>query len=59
MPIVRDLAEPESIDTLAEDLQSENVSLDAIVANAGIMALPEFEPVQCYEKQFFVNFVGH
>lgn len=33
--------------------------LDGIVANAGIMALPELEQIHGYERQFFVNHVGH
>lgn len=58
-PVACDLANPDTILSLTQDLKSENVVLDAIVANAGIMALPEFEAVHGYEKQFLVNYVGH
>lgn len=34
-------------------------ALDGIIANAGIMALPECEQIHGYERQFFVNHVGH
>lgn len=33
--------------------------LDAIIANAGIMALPQLEQVDGHERQFFVNHIGH
>jgi len=33
--------------------------LDGIVANAGIMALPDLQQVHGYERQFFTNHVGH
>ena len=33
--------------------------LDGILANAGIMALPELQQVAGYERQFFTNHVGH
>ncbi|MCA9527679.1 MAG: SDR family oxidoreductase, partial [Myxococcales bacterium] len=33
--------------------------LDGIIANAGIMALPEVTRIQGIESQFFVNHVGH
>lgn len=33
--------------------------LDGIIANAGIMALPEREQIHGYERQFFVNHIGH
>lgn len=33
--------------------------LDAVIANAGIMALPELQQVQGVERQLFTNHVGH
>ncbi len=33
--------------------------LDGIIANAGIMALPNLEHVEGYERQFFTNHMGH
>ena len=33
--------------------------LDSIIANAGIMALPELELSNGYEQQFFTNHIGH
>jgi WW domain-containing oxidoreductase len=34
-------------------------SLDGIMANAGIMALPELQQIHGYERQFFTNHIGH
>jgi WW domain-containing oxidoreductase len=33
--------------------------LQGIIANAGIMALPELQQVHGYERQFFTNHMGH
>jgi NAD(P)-dependent dehydrogenase (short-subunit alcohol dehydrogenase family) len=33
--------------------------LHGLIANAGIMALPELEQVEGYERQFFTNHIGH
>jgi WW domain-containing oxidoreductase len=33
--------------------------LDGIIANAGIMALPKLQQIHGYERQFFVNHIGH
>lgn len=33
--------------------------LDGIIANAGIMALPQLEQIHGYERQFFTNHMGH
>lgn len=59
VPVVCDLSDPGSVVSCADDLASRKTELDAIICNAGIMALPERERVHGYEKQFFVNHVGH
>ncbi|MFB6346497.1 MAG: SDR family NAD(P)-dependent oxidoreductase [bacterium] len=59
VPMVCDLAKPSTILDLTDDVKSRGDQLDAIVANAGVMALPELEQVHGYEKQFFVNYVSH
>jgi len=58
-PIVCELSDPESVRGCAEEVASEDAPLDAVICNAGIMALPELEQVHGYEKQFFVNHIGH
>ena len=35
------------------------VELDAIICNAGIMALPRPQTKHGYELQFFTNHIGH
>ena len=58
-PIVVELTDLDSIVNAAEQVRSDDVALDALVLNAGIMALQELEQVRGVEKQFFVNHVGH
>lgn len=58
-PVVCELAEPDSVRRCAAEVAGRDVALDAIICNAGIMALPELEQVHGFEKQFFVNHIGH
>ncbi|MFB6350278.1 MAG: SDR family oxidoreductase [Bradymonadaceae bacterium] len=58
-PVVCELSEPDSVRSCADEVASSEGSLDAIICNAGIMALPDLEQVHGYEKQFFVNHIGH
>jgi WW domain-containing oxidoreductase len=54
-----ELADPSSVRACVEAVKKTGVKLDAIVANAGIMALPKLETAHGYELQFFTNHVGH
>ena len=54
-----ELSEPASVRACVAALQAQGVRLDAIIANAGIMALPKLEQAFGYELQFFTNHVGH
>ena len=54
-----ELAEPASVRAAVERVKSLGTKLDAIVCNAGIMALPKRETAHGYELQFFTNHVGH
>ncbi|MDB5692657.1 MAG: oxidoreductase [Alphaproteobacteria bacterium] len=54
-----DLSDPESIRACVARLQRLELKLDAIVCNAGIMALPSLQRVCGYESQFFINHIGH
>ncbi|MFO1469556.1 MAG: SDR family NAD(P)-dependent oxidoreductase [Turneriella sp.] len=40
-------------------LKKEGLKFDAIICNAGIMALPKLEQAHGYELQFFTNHIGH
>jgi NAD(P)-dependent dehydrogenase (short-subunit alcohol dehydrogenase family) len=58
-PIACDLASPDSVRACCETLRNGAPPLDAIICNAGIMALPKLEQAHGYELQFFTNHVGH
>lgn len=54
-----ELADPASVRACVAAVKAKGVKLDALVANAGIMALPKLETAHGYELQFFTNHVGH
>jgi len=57
-PVACELSEPASVRSCAETVAGLG-QLDAIVCNAGIMALPRLEQVRGIEKQFATNHLGH
>ncbi len=58
-PAFCDLADWESVVQCADTVRAMDVPLDALITNAGIMALQELELVNGVEKQFAVNHLGH
>ena len=58
-PIAADLADLGSVRSAVAAVRSTGRRLDGIIANAGIMALPELQQRSGYELQFFTNHVGH
>ncbi|HWO10199.1 MAG TPA: SDR family NAD(P)-dependent oxidoreductase [Polyangiaceae bacterium] len=54
-----DLSEPTSVRACAAELTRDGTPLDAIICNAGIMALPRLTRAHGYEAQFFTNHIGH
>lgn len=58
-PVACELSEPASIHACAQRVRELGRSLDAVVCNAGIMALPELRQKHGYELQFFTNHIGH
>jgi protochlorophyllide reductase len=54
-----DLASMASIDTLADQLRSEESQLDLLINNAGLMAVDEARTEDGFEMQFGVNHLGH
>jgi WW domain-containing oxidoreductase len=54
-----ELSDPSSVRACVAAVKAMGVTLDAIVANAGVMALPELTLAHGYEMQFFTNHVGH
>jgi NAD(P)-dependent dehydrogenase (short-subunit alcohol dehydrogenase family) len=59
VPVECELSSPQSVRSCVAFLKQEGVPLDAIIANAGIMALPKLEQAFGYELQFFTNHIGH
>lgn len=58
-PLACDLATPASVLACVEAVTQTGAVIDAVICNAGIMALPKLERVFGYEKQFFTNHIGH
>ena len=54
-----ELADPRSVRACVAAIQEADYRFDAIIANAGIMALPKLEKAFGYELQFFTNHIGH
>ncbi len=59
IPLACELSEPDSVRDAVATVVEKGIILDAIIANAGIMALPELTQQYGYEMQFFTNHVGH
>ena len=58
-PIACELSEPLSVRAAVAAIVGTGRSLDAVVANAGIMALPTLTTKHGLELQFLTNHVGH
>lgn len=58
-PVACELSEPASVRACVDTVRGLGRRLDAVVCNAGIMALPRLEQKHGYELQFFTNHVGH
>jgi NAD(P)-dependent dehydrogenase (short-subunit alcohol dehydrogenase family) len=54
-----DLFNPAPIDTFAQQFVVSGRSLDLLVNNAGIMAVPLTRDARCYESQLAANHSGH
>lgn len=54
-----ELSEPSSVLACVETVKAIGRPLDAIICNAGIMALPTLNQKYGYELQFFTNHIGH
>jgi len=58
-PLACELAEPSSVRACVNAVKQQDGTLDAIICNAGIMALPRLQKTYGYELQFFTNHIGH
>jgi WW domain-containing oxidoreductase len=59
LPIACELSEPNSVRAAVAEVAGRVERLDAIVCNAGIMALPHLEVKHGLELQFLTNHIGH
>ena len=59
VPMACELSDPASVRGCAAAIVGEGIKLDAIICNAGIMALPKLQVARGYELQFFTNHIGH
>jgi WW domain-containing oxidoreductase len=59
VPLACELSEPASVHACVTTVVASGIALDAIICNAGIMALPTLRQKLGYELQFFTNHVGH
>ena len=59
VPVECELSEPSSVRAAVATLAARSEPLDAIICNAGIMALPKLTLKHGYELQFFTNHIGH
>lgn len=59
VPLARDLSGPASVRAAVASVRQMGSGLDAIIANAGIMALPKLQRKYGIELQFLTNHIGH
>lgn len=59
VPVACELSDPSSVRAAVQSVRELGHTLDGILCNAGIMALPKRELQHGYEAQFFTNHVGH
>lgn len=59
IPVACELSEPSSVRAAVAAIRERAGPLDAVVCNAGIMALPKLERKHGLELQFLTNHVGH
>jgi WW domain-containing oxidoreductase len=59
VPLACELSDPASVRGCISSIVKKGIKLDAIICNAGIMALPKLELSHGYESQFFTNHIGH
>ena len=59
IPLACELADPKSVRACVAEVKAQGLKLDAIICNAGIMALPKLEQAFGLDLQFFTNHIGH
>ncbi len=59
VPLACELSEPASVRACIDAVKRDGAPLDAVICNAGIMALPKLTQKLGYELQFLTNHLGH
>lgn len=59
VPLECELSDPISVHRCVAAVKQQGLKLDAVICNAGIMALPKLQQAFGYELQFFTNHIGH
>jgi WW domain-containing oxidoreductase len=59
LPLACELSDPSSVRACVDAVKRAGAMLDALICNAGIMAIPELRQAHGYELQFFGNHIGH
>jgi NAD(P)-dependent dehydrogenase (short-subunit alcohol dehydrogenase family) len=59
IPVACELSEPSSVRACVKEVSERVQKLDAIICNAGIMALPKLSVKHGLELQFLTNHIGH
>jgi len=59
VPLACELSEPNSVRAAVTELKKQNLQLDVILCNAGIMAVDERQVRHGHELQFLTNHLGH
>ncbi len=54
-----ELSDLSSVRTCVEEVVALGQTIDILICNAGIMALPKLQQTGGYEAQFFTNHIGH
>ena len=54
-----DLGDLNSVQKFVDSFNEQNITLDILINNAGIMACPETRINQIWESQFAINQIGH
>ena len=59
VPLACELSDPGSVRRCVQSVKDGGIQLDALICNAGVMAIAKLELVHGYERQFFTNHIGH
>jgi NAD(P)-dependent dehydrogenase (short-subunit alcohol dehydrogenase family) len=59
VPLACELSAPGSVRRCVQAVKDAGIQLDALICNAGVMAVAKRELVHGYERQFFTNHIGH